>query len=239
MIKKIIIFFLLFVSSSYAQEQGIFDLNSAKLLGPFDPSNAKQIGPFTISLGGTPALVCTDFRDAYTSVTRDLYLSGPGKYNGQNYVGIVYDDGLSNDVCEVQWYLGVSSGSVLTKDFYCEIWLLDGSLNQASLVTNGRSNVVNGAAWVGQLVSFTFATAPTLNCTGSNKYGIQLKMLADGATATDVGTVDVSNNTRVGADNAASPAMTGFEGYAAWNSSGTYSLLDVDAVPLMVIRTMQ
>lgn len=239
MIKKIIIFLLLFVSSSYAQEQGIFDLNSAKLLGPFDPSSAKQIGPFTVSLGGTPALVCTDFRDAYTSVTRDYWLNGPGRYNAQNYVGIVYDDGATGTICEVQWYVSVANGSVLTKDFYCEIWLLDGSLSQASLVANGRSNVVNGAAWVGQLASFTFATPPEYDCSGSNKYGIKLKMLGDGATATDVGTIDALNNVRVGADNAASPAMTGFEGYAAWNSSGTYLSLDADAVPMMIIRTMQ
>lgn len=237
--RKLTIIFCLIATTCFAQDYGQFDLSSAKRLGYFDPNSAKQIGDFAVTIGGTPAESCTDYIDYSNSSNRDLWMTGPGRYSGNEYMGIVFDDGATGDICEVSWWIGNTGGNPALNDFYCEIFLLSGSdFTPASPITNGRSDKVDGAYWTGQMVTFTFSTPPTYDCTGANQYAIVLKSIDSGDAATTVGEVDGTNYVSIGGDNEAD-SMTGNEGWTKWNSSGTGTTVDADDDPIVLIRTMQ
>jgi hypothetical protein len=234
--KKIIFSFivsLMFCSYSHAEIDEIMGLS----LDTHDEIMGLSTATHDEVMGQTIAgLVCTDYIDAYTTATRDLWIPGPGMYSGQNYRGIVFDDGSSGTICEVKWFLGNTGGTPSLNDYYCEVWLLDVSNNHSLLI--GRSGVVTGAAWgAGTLVTFASINA-AYDCSGTNKYGIELKGVDTGDPVDTVGEIDTTNYISIGGDDEAD-TMVGNEGSAYWDGSGVYTLGDAEDDPMIIIRTLQ
>lgn len=185
---------------------------------------------FQGSFGTCTSLTSNSTNDTTQSICR---------YTGQEYYGFVFDDSSSGTICQVDVYIYDMQGTASANDYYVEIWLLDGSDNLSSLVTNGRSDKVDGAAWSAESVTFTFSTNPTYDCTGGNQYGILIKSIDDDDAASTAGEFDGTNYPRVRYNNAAN-SMTHCESLAYWDSGDSAAdSLDATDMPYMEVHTIQ
>jgi hypothetical protein len=149
-------------------------------------------------------------------------------YNDQQLHGIIWDDGSSGSICQVDLYVQTTSGTPANNDYYVEVYLLSGNnLDDRSQSAGnepvGRSDKVDGSAWSGEFVSFTFSTPAAYDCTGANQYAIVLKQLDDGDTATDYGEYDLTNyiTLRFDNENAGDSTQNGV-GYWDVQDSGSF-----------------
>jgi hypothetical protein len=135
--------------------------------------------------------------------------------------------------------LGGGSGDQTVNDYYVEVWLLDGSSDFNSLVTNGRSAKVDGSgSWDYSSVSFVFASDVVYDCSGTNQYAIVIKAIDDGDSADTAGEVDGTNYTGMGF-NDEGDTMNYCEGLAHWDGSGTLQAVDAEDDPKITVYTKQ
>jgi hypothetical protein len=159
-------------------------------------------------------------------------------YNTAEYYGMIFDDASAGSICGLDLYIHNMSGTPANLGLYAEVWLLGASDALSSLVTNGRSSKVDGAAWSAQLVSFTFPTPPAYDCTGTNQYGLLFKAVANADAAATAGkwsTTDYARTRR----NTASNTMNHCVAIAQWSASGSLNNKNTGRMPYMTVRTMQ
>ena len=180
---------------------------------------------------------CVSYISKTDTVNRDLW-DPVARYTGAEYRGMVFDDAATGTLCQVDFWFGNSGGTPANNDYYAELWLLDGGLALASLVSDGRSAKVDGSSWSGAWQSFTFSTPPTYDCTGTNKYAILVKAIDNDDAAATAGEFDGTNYTSLGTDDDDN-TMTGCEGVATWSAAGALNSIEAPDDPFMVIYTMQ
>jgi hypothetical protein len=162
------------------------------------------------------------------------------RYNTQEYPGFIFDDGSAGSICNVKWSLGGVEGDTSGLDYYCEVWLLDGSNNLTGASPVGRSDKVDGTTgWTYALVEFPFTTSAPYDCTGANKYGILLKAIADGAAADAAGTYSGTNYPKLRFNNGTN-SLTHNDALATWTAA-TKALQSSDAsdAPVVEVHTLQ
>ena len=183
---------------------------------------------------------CTSYIDYLTAADPASYAS-IGDYDAGSYRGFIYDNGVAMDpICRIDAVLSLETGSVTAYDFYMEIWLIDNGTNDMdSMVSNGRSNKVDGLdTWDDTEVTFTFSGYPEIDMSGTNKYAIVIKRVADGAAASSTPVYNGSNTAQWMYDDEAD-TMAGQEGIVRWETDGSYYSMDAEDDLIVEIYTMQ